>query len=1004
MAESDKMAVDEVTEETNGEDEDMGSVSSGDDETMKNLDVVMRSRTKIVVVPTLEERRFLNVLQQFCGEKQRKLVTWSHTSGATVRLSHNTSGTEEASAKMWSPVDFLRYVAEDTNLPHQGASKKRYGGGAVYVMFDLPNWWPGTVNGGLMPDSEIKTVRLLRDMISEMKNKQLFIVSRDAFVPPDLKNIVSVLEWPLPTLKTIRNHIQILIESYTKHRKKMKLAPINIGEEGTDLIARSFQGLSLEEIESIFRQSAVRNMDFDVQAFVDSILDAKKELIRKANVGLEIVDTSDINLESVGGLTFLKNFIKRRSDSFGEKAQQFGLPAPKGVLLLGVQGCGKSLTAKVIGKEWNLPVLRLDVGAMFEGLVGASESNTRRALNVAEAMAPCVTGRTKILMSGGAEISAEKLYHSLPSGIPSIIAYDGIDFVKSSIVGITKKPVDDNGCFRITTSAGEFERTGNHKMMTKDGWKEVSQMNPGEDWVAVRVGSIPNQERIISVEDHLPDGIRLVGDKHRLGRGGWADSTLSKLPEVVDERCAYLLGLAMADGTIRRKNITIGSSDPNIIKFFSQSMEDMFGRPSKDYDISQIGTISTKADGTKIKTTKVFRQGRFMNVIAGSFFLSLSEHVLEFPENLMLSWLRGFIQGDGCVMPESNRLCITQVKGNLRDLVSSVLRRLGFPRRFSGKNVFITGYDEYSSIMSKMRSVAGCDKDKVATAQCPTPKRWSFTRGVEKDEKNHNIMWARITDIEPMPEIEYVYDLHCSDPHTYIGDGAIDHNCVLWIDEIDKSLSGVNSSDQSDAGTTARVFQTILTWMQEKKAPVYVAGTANRVISFPSGQPLLPPEMLRKGRFDEIFFVDLPDLDERKQILKIHIAKRRHENAPERNPDDFDIDFLANKSVGFSGAELEAAIIEGLNSAFYEGMRDLTTEDIHQAIEETLPLFVTMQEPIEALRKWAANHTRPASKPYDISGIMQEKQKVSELVSDDGNMDDLEIGDEEEEEGPDFGG
>ena len=994
----------EVNEDiANGdEEEEISILTTSDDESRQNLDVVMRSRTKIVMVPTLEERRFLLTLLQFCDEKKRKLVTWSHTAGAVVMLSHDSNGNELAKPTMWSPVDFLKYVAEDNNLPHQGTAKKRFGGGAVYVMFDLPNWWPATQGGGCaMQDSEIKTLRLLRDIVSgtkEMKGKQIFIVSRDAFIPPDMKNIITVLDWSLPTFATIRNHIQILVDKYIKRRKQMKLGSFSVDDDGLDLISRSFQGLSLEEVDSIFRQTAVRNLDFDVQTFIDCILKAKKDLIRKANVGLEIVDTTDLDLKAVGGLAYLKDFIVRREGSFSERARQFGLPAPRGILLIGVQGCGKSLVAKVIGREWNLPVLRLDVGAMFEGLVGASESNTRRALQVAEAMAPCVTGRTRILMSGGAEISAEDLYHSISSGKPSIIGFDGKEFANSSIVGITKKPVGDHGCFRITTAAGRFERTGNHRMMTRDGWKEVSEIEIGEDWVAVRIGPVPSIPDTIAVGDHLPDNIRLVGGEYRSGKGGWKDSVVPKIPSAVDERCTYLLGLAMADGTIRRKSVVVGSSDQKILDFFSHSMFEMFGKLPCEYDVTKPGTVSEKRDGSKILTVKMNRQSVFSSVIAGSFFRSLSEHILEFPENLMLSWLRGFIQGDGCVMPESNRVCVTQERKELRELISSVLRRLGFPRRFSGKNIFITGYDEYSSIMSKLRSVAGCDDDKVAMAQEPTPKRWSFTRGVEKDGENPNIVWARITDIEPMPETNFVYDLHCSDPHTYIGDGAIDHNCVMWIDEIDKSLSGVSSSDQSDAGTTARVFQTILTWMQEKKAAVYVAGTANRVISFPSGEPILPPEMLRKGRFDEIFFVDLPDLEERKQILKIHISKQRSPDAPVRNPDDFDLDQLAQASHGYSGAEIEAAIIEGLNSAFYEDERVLTTDDIKHAMDETLPLSVTMGGPIEALRQWASKHTRPASKPFDLTKVMEEKRRAIELGSDDpDSMDDLEIG-----EGPDL--
>ncbi|MFP4498365.1 MAG: AAA family ATPase [Vulcanimicrobiota bacterium] len=171
--------------------------------------------------------------------------------------------------------------------------------------------------------------------------------------------------------------------------------------------------------------------------------------------------------------------------------------------------------------------------------------------------------------------------------------------------------------------------------------------------------------------------------------------------------------------------------------------------------------------------------------------------------------------------------------------------------------------------------------------------------------------------------------------------------CILWIDEIEKGLSGSQSSGMSDGGTTARVFGTLLSWMQEKTSPVFVISTANDISQ-------LPPELLRKGRFDEIFFVDLPTGNERKQIFKIHLSKRK------RNSENFDIQQLAQKSEGFSGAEIEQAIIEGMFNAF-SASRELSTEDIANALMETFPLSKTMAEKIQGLRAWAANRARKAS-------------------------------------------
>ncbi|MBI2843679.1 MAG: AAA family ATPase [Armatimonadetes bacterium] len=169
---------------------------------------------------------------------------------------------------------------------------------------------------------------------------------------------------------------------------------------------------------------------------------------------------------------------------------------------------------------------------------------------------------------------------------------------------------------------------------------------------------------------------------------------------------------------------------------------------------------------------------------------------------------------------------------------------------------------------------------------------------------------------------------------------------ILWVDEIEKAFAGTQSSSFSDAGTTSRVFGTFLTWLQEKTASVFVIATANNISQ-------LPPELLRKGRFDEIFFVDLPDRPEREEIFRIHIAKRG------RNPAEFDLVQLAEASEGFSGAEIEEAVSSALFDVF-DKHKDLSTDAILQTISTTVPLSRTMKEEIERLREWAQYRTRPA--------------------------------------------
>ena len=172
--------------------------------------------------------------------------------------------------------------------------------------------------------------------------------------------------------------------------------------------------------------------------------------------------------------------------------------------------------------------------------------------------------------------------------------------------------------------------------------------------------------------------------------------------------------------------------------------------------------------------------------------------------------------------------------------------------------------------------------------------------------------------------------------------------CILWIDEIEKGLSGSQSSGQTDGGVTSRVFGTFLTWMQEKTAPVFVLATSNNIAQ-------LPPEMLRKGRFDEIFFCDLPSEKIRRDIFKIHLSTHNKDIL-----DQFDLERLAKDSPLFSGAEIEQAVKDGMFNAFSQKRR-LSESDVDSAIKSTYPLAKTMREGIRDMREWASARARMAS-------------------------------------------
>ena len=174
--------------------------------------------------------------------------------------------------------------------------------------------------------------------------------------------------------------------------------------------------------------------------------------------------------------------------------------------------------------------------------------------------------------------------------------------------------------------------------------------------------------------------------------------------------------------------------------------------------------------------------------------------------------------------------------------------------------------------------------------------------------------------------------------------------CILWVDEIEKAFA----FGSGDAGTSQRVFAHLLTWMQDKTSPCFVVATANNIAA-------LPPELLRKGRFDEIFFLDLPSPAERREIFSVHLKKRKCV------PADYDLDLLARESEGYVGAEIEQTVIDAMYLAFNDSMRRVTTEDIISCIRRQVPLSISQRETIASLRSYlaegrAVSASRPAAR------------------------------------------
>ena len=506
-------------------------------ENQQELENQIRSNRSLIYLLSHEESRLDDTIQNIACSKAKpwSFVFWDIASGATTNSTINLpKNPDQLEILDW----FHKLIVEKDDF-------------VILVLHDFykflsPDNHPGQV--------EIQTIRSLKNLVETCNSEKKCVILTGAryFIPSEFEKIVLLMDWDLPEKELILEKVNSLVQS-AKKRHDLKKFKTEYSDDELWAIARAFQGLSLKEIEMICTYFMLTENELDTT----KIASKKKYAIKKSGI-LEWVNV-EIDLNKVGGLQNLKDWLHKRKDSFSEKAIDYNLPFPKGLLIIGVQGGGKSRIAKAIASFWSLPLLRLDMGKVFSGIVGSSEENLRSVIKVAESVAPC----------------------------------------------------------------------------------------------------------------------------------------------------------------------------------------------------------------------------------------------------------------------------------------------------------------------------------------------------------------------------------------------------IIWVDEIEKVFS--NNSFSSDSGTSSRIFGTFLNWMQEKEAPVFIVGTANDVSK-------LPPELIRKGRFDDIFFVVLTDLQERKEIWEIHIEQRN------LNVFDFDILSLSKESEGFTGAEIEAAIISSMYEGFSDNQRPINTVDIIRELKESIPISVTMKEEINELRNWASKRARSASK------------------------------------------
>ncbi|MBD3753516.1 MAG: AAA family ATPase, partial [Micrococcales bacterium] len=253
---------------------------------------------------------------------------------------------------------------------------------AVFVFCDLH----ASLGAGQRP-ADPAVVRRLRETAALFQTgalaRTLVIVAPELCIPTDLSKDVTIVDFALPSAEEIRGTLDAMIATNAQSGR----IRVNLDDQGRERLVSAARGLTLQEAENAFARAIVRDGTLTADD-VRTVTDEKRQTIRKSGV-LEYI-SPDLDLDDVGGLQNLKRWLTKRNNSWLAEASAWGLPAPRGVLITGVPGCGKSLTAKAIAAAWQLPLLRLDVGRVFSGLVGSSEQNMRTALRAAEAIAPCV--------------------------------------------------------------------------------------------------------------------------------------------------------------------------------------------------------------------------------------------------------------------------------------------------------------------------------------------------------------------------------------------------------------------------------------------------------------------------------------------------------------------------------------------------------------------------------------------------------------------------------------
>jgi len=334
------------------------------DNIITKLSRLFRARFPYIYITTWEEERAISLIKKLAVSVKlikvpREVYIWTQTNGFMLngKKIDGTNSPDKA-------IDFI----------------KECNANAIFVMCDFHVYFG--VKGRQV---DYNVVRHLRDIIGELKTskfrKNVIFLASELLIPESMQKEVTIVDMPLPTLEEIKAKLDKMISQ----NNQIDVSELN--DEAKEKLCKAALGLTLQEAENAFALAMVNDGKIDGKD-LSIILSEKMQVIKKTGI-LEFINT-DINISDIGGLENLKNWLNKRNNSWSESAKKYCLPAPKGVLITGVPGCGKSLTAKAMSAVWQLPLLKLDFGKIFSGIVGSSEENMRKAIKTAEAVAPSI--------------------------------------------------------------------------------------------------------------------------------------------------------------------------------------------------------------------------------------------------------------------------------------------------------------------------------------------------------------------------------------------------------------------------------------------------------------------------------------------------------------------------------------------------------------------------------------------------------------------------------------